>query len=364
MVKYYGRAKQRTGSVNTNQIGLNMSGCVSRVGRTGTLAKSVSMRSKCNVKFCGDVYYQGQLWATNEGACVEKAPRTQSFNSGVGHSAFPAFKCGAKCSVEEFRKCTIQYKLDYLRDYFEKTHPTYTLCLLGKSETIQKDLSGVSCEGVYIKNAFIHTPSLETIAKNDNTVLNYLNTVNKSAAKLVYLKVYDGEKNGGEIHEVGLFLTSTKSCLANNNYGEYQSLDDCAEIYSLNMNVPNTSIQWPWPFQRGVYIKNDTPLPNQQWVNDFGWFLQYSEIGLWSWRNVTDPTPWFVGYDPTGNVNKLNNVVWTDPNKRSTLGASVKDFNDKVLFTNITKPTVAGSTTPAFALSYKDGTRTGTRAGT
>ena len=103
MVKYYGRAKQRTGSVNTNQIGLNMSGCVSRVGRTGTLAKSVSMRSKCNVKFCGDVYYQGKLWATNEGACITKAPRTQSFNSGVGHSAFPAFKCGATCTADEFR---------------------------------------------------------------------------------------------------------------------------------------------------------------------------------------------------------------------------------------------------------------------
>lgn len=25
MVRYYGRARQRTGSVNTNQIGLNMS---------------------------------------------------------------------------------------------------------------------------------------------------------------------------------------------------------------------------------------------------------------------------------------------------------------------------------------------------
>jgi hypothetical protein len=73
MVKYYGRAKERTGSVNTNQIGLNMSGCVSRVGRTGPLAKNVSMRSKCNVKFCGEVYYQGQLWATNDGPCVEKA---------------------------------------------------------------------------------------------------------------------------------------------------------------------------------------------------------------------------------------------------------------------------------------------------
>ncbi len=103
MVKYYGRAKERTGSVNTNQIGLNMSGCVSRVGRTGPLANNVSMRSKCNVKFCGDVIYQGKVWATNDGPCVEKAPRTQSFNSGVGHRAFPEYKCGNKCTVEEFR---------------------------------------------------------------------------------------------------------------------------------------------------------------------------------------------------------------------------------------------------------------------
>ena len=35
MVCYYGRAKQRTGSVNTNQPGLKMSGCPSKVGRKG-----------------------------------------------------------------------------------------------------------------------------------------------------------------------------------------------------------------------------------------------------------------------------------------------------------------------------------------
>ena len=112
MVRYEGRAKERTGSVNTNQIGLNMSGCVSRVGRTGPLAKNVSMRSKCNVKFCGDVIYQGKVWATNDGPCVKKAPRTQSFNSGVGHRAFPAFKCGNKCTVEEFRVVTKKRKDD------------------------------------------------------------------------------------------------------------------------------------------------------------------------------------------------------------------------------------------------------------
>lgn len=33
MVRYTGRAKTRTGSVNTNQLGLKMSGCPSTVGK-------------------------------------------------------------------------------------------------------------------------------------------------------------------------------------------------------------------------------------------------------------------------------------------------------------------------------------------
>ena len=38
MVKYYGRAKQITGTVNTNQIGLNMSGCPSKIGHQGYIS--------------------------------------------------------------------------------------------------------------------------------------------------------------------------------------------------------------------------------------------------------------------------------------------------------------------------------------
>ena len=97
MVKYYGRSRQQTG-FSTNQIGLNMSGNVSRVGRVGSLGRNVSVRSKSNVKFCGGVYYRGQLWTTNKGPCIPKAPRTQSFNSGIGHRALPAFKCGYNCT--------------------------------------------------------------------------------------------------------------------------------------------------------------------------------------------------------------------------------------------------------------------------
>jgi hypothetical protein len=41
MVKYYGRARQRIGSVNTNQLGLKMSGCPSRVGRNPVNARYI-----------------------------------------------------------------------------------------------------------------------------------------------------------------------------------------------------------------------------------------------------------------------------------------------------------------------------------
>ena len=70
MVKYYGRARQRIGSVNTNQIGLKMSGCPSKVGRQGYLSRYIGRRAQCNQKYCGPVYYHGVLWKWNSGRCV------------------------------------------------------------------------------------------------------------------------------------------------------------------------------------------------------------------------------------------------------------------------------------------------------
>lgn len=53
MVRYYGRARQRVGSVNTVQLGLKMAGCPSNVGRQGFRARSVQRRVQCNLKVCG-----------------------------------------------------------------------------------------------------------------------------------------------------------------------------------------------------------------------------------------------------------------------------------------------------------------------
>ena len=99
MVRYYGRARQRTGSVNTNQLGLKMSGCPSKIGKQGALVRYQSRRVQCNQKFIGPVYYQGQMWSFNNTG-VERAPRNQSFNSGVGHINAPRFGCALSCSTD------------------------------------------------------------------------------------------------------------------------------------------------------------------------------------------------------------------------------------------------------------------------
>jgi len=55
MVKYYGRARQRTGAVNTKQMGLKMAGCAPTVGKKGTIIRYQGVRAPCGgAKFaCG-----------------------------------------------------------------------------------------------------------------------------------------------------------------------------------------------------------------------------------------------------------------------------------------------------------------------
>jgi len=50
MVRYYGRARQRTGSVNRNQPGLKMSGCVTGAGRPTWVSRYIKRRVNCNAR--------------------------------------------------------------------------------------------------------------------------------------------------------------------------------------------------------------------------------------------------------------------------------------------------------------------------
>lgn len=97
MVKYYGRAKQRVGSVNTNQMGLKMSGCASSIGRQGLYIKYIQTRAPCNIKYCGPVYYHGVVIHINDKPCLPPQARTATLAGGVGRINAPRFKCGNRC---------------------------------------------------------------------------------------------------------------------------------------------------------------------------------------------------------------------------------------------------------------------------
>ena len=53
MVRYYGRARQITGTVFTNQPGLKQAGCPGTVGKRGTIVRFLGKRVNCNLKTCG-----------------------------------------------------------------------------------------------------------------------------------------------------------------------------------------------------------------------------------------------------------------------------------------------------------------------
>ena len=74
MVKYYGRARTRTGSVNTEQLGLKQAGCPSNVGRQGVITRYVGRRVNCILRTCG--------WRPRYGVGTNKMPYAPgTFNS-------------------------------------------------------------------------------------------------------------------------------------------------------------------------------------------------------------------------------------------------------------------------------------------
>ena len=89
MVRYTGRAKTRTGSVNTNQLGLKMSGCTSRIGHTMVPMKLVPSRVDCMAGACNPIRYHGVLWGrgglrNQRPYCRPHATKCQAAAGGVG----------------------------------------------------------------------------------------------------------------------------------------------------------------------------------------------------------------------------------------------------------------------------------------
>ena len=100
MVRYYGRARQRIGAVNTNQLGLKMSGCPSRVGRNPVNARYISHRVNCMNGTCGPIMVHGVPYFPNNlrnksPYCRVKTTTCQAAAGGVGHINTPYYRTPA-----------------------------------------------------------------------------------------------------------------------------------------------------------------------------------------------------------------------------------------------------------------------------
>lgn len=99
MVKYYGRARQRTGSVNTNQTGLKMSGCPSRVGRNPVNVRHISQRVNCMNGLCAPVLYHGVPWRTTyrnfAPYCVLPSNKCLAMAGGIHNIYIPSYRTPA-----------------------------------------------------------------------------------------------------------------------------------------------------------------------------------------------------------------------------------------------------------------------------
>ena len=209
MVRYYGRARQRIGSVNTNQIGLKMSGCPSKVGRQGYLSRYIGRRVQCNQKYCGPVYYHGQLWKWNAGRCVAKAPRGQSFNSGVGHKNTPRFACGNTCATGLDALAAVRILQAYLK---AKYNGQGSLILVAKKETLKIDNVPNPDDFDQIKHFYPGTPEYKELPVREQQAADVLNA----------LQLRGSLQKGGPsfLHVAGYESKAGQNALLNAGYGK------------------------------------------------------------------------------------------------------------------------------------------------
>ena len=95
MVRYVGRARTTMTTMSTNQVGLKMSGCPSRVGRKGATIRSFNKRVNCMQGLCGGARMNGQIWKTTERNrppfCIKPATKCAQAAGGVGRINAPYF---------------------------------------------------------------------------------------------------------------------------------------------------------------------------------------------------------------------------------------------------------------------------------
>lgn len=96
MVLYYGRARQRIGSVNRNQVGIKMQGLISSVGRRYYLNGAISRRVNTMHGICDGSKMHGKMWRASykdsHPFCKKMASKTLGISAGIGARHIPYYR--------------------------------------------------------------------------------------------------------------------------------------------------------------------------------------------------------------------------------------------------------------------------------
>ena len=172
MVKYYGRARQRIGSVNTNQLGLKMSGCPSKIGRQGYINRYMGQRVNCMVGVCGYPKVNGAIWRhsyrNTRKFCKGPASKCSAAAGGIRTTYVPYYKSVAP----GVQGCGIPYK---------NIKKLPTLVFKAGSALVNGD----QLTGYIMKGAAIDAEGLGVALESDGAVVAVVATDNSNLVNVV-----------------------------------------------------------------------------------------------------------------------------------------------------------------------------------
>ena len=194
MVRYTGRQKTITGAVNRNQVGLKMSGCPSRVGRSGKNIRLLGRRVNCMYGLCGPTMVNGAPWRTsgrNEPPyCRQRSTACAQAAGGVGHINSPYTRTRVPAAGKQgctqvnvgttpwwYNNSAVLAAIAALTSYFASIGLNFAL--VGESETIQDDFGLSFPPGDHVNRYQSGTALYNDLPANMKTHVNLINSIMK-----------------------------------------------------------------------------------------------------------------------------------------------------------------------------------------
>jgi hypothetical protein len=281
MVRYTGRARTRTGSVNTNQLGLKMSGCPSTVGKKGRIARYMARRVDCMMGFCRPVRYHDVIWPRTRMRnqppfCKRGATRCQAAAGGVGTNhnipyyrtpkkgesgCTPAPPYSTQCIDDPALISAIAILTAYASEQGQ------TLCMIGDHETVHDDLPLVP--GDFTKLTVDTSPPLGSQQLEAVAYLNGLRWV--------------GPVNGvPQLHVAAMVTSDIRGDLLVGGFGQYI---DCGATLIAFADEPCIVVNMK---------KTSCPRNIDWWSDTWSRYYQYYQDGG-SW--ISNPALMTLEYD-------------------------------------------------------------------